>query len=240
MIQTRLILPVFCVFFLSASCSLAQEGTLVEVRDLETWNTLGFRYKTASDWDLNVNQSLRLKSNSSLVSNVFTEFEAAYKGWKRWEIASGFRVIRDNDTQGDVQGWETHLRYHYDLTYGHKVDRFKLSYRLRYQSKNELGVGQEDGDYPSRYVRLKVSGRYNIRNWKLDPRVSAELFRHYEQGEINRLETFRWTVGTSYDITDWGTLRCFYRMERELYGSFPKTTNIIGASFRITLNASSS
>ncbi len=212
----------------------AQQGTYVEVRDLETWNSIGVRLNIEDNWEFGLNEELRLKANSSSVSNYLTDLDINYIGWKNFELGAGFRFLRNNDTEGNIQGYENHSRYHLELTYKHKITRFKFDYRLRFQRKNELGVSEEEGDFPNRYLRLKLGIEYNIKNWKLDPKFSAEIFRHYEEGEQNGFNKIRWTIGTDYKLKKIGAFKLFYRMERELNVSYPKTTNIIGFSYVYT------
>lgn len=211
-----------------------QDGTYIEVRDLETWSAAGVKLKLNKDWEFGLSEQLRLKTNSSIVSSYFTEVDATYGGWGNWEVGAGLRFIRDNDTEGDVQGYENHLRFNMDLGYKHKVERLKLSYRFRYQNKNELGFSASEGDYLNHHVRFKLGLDYNIKDWKLDPKVSTELFRHFETGEINGFDKFRVTIGTNYKVKKVGTFKAFYRMERELNATYPKTTNIIGVAYAYT------
>lgn len=222
------------VLILLSTTVFAQQGTYVEVRDLETWSSLGVKLKLDKRWEFGLTEQLRLKSNSSIVSTYFTELEANYIGWKNFELGGGFRFLRDNDTKGNIQGFENHSRYHLELTYKHKVQRFKLSYRLRFQRKNELGVSEVEGDYPNRYLRLKFGVGYNIKKWKFDPKFSTEIFRHYEKGEQNGFNKIRLTIGTDYKMKKIGTFKLFYRMERELNVFYPKTTNILGLSYVYT------
>jgi hypothetical protein len=228
------IATIFIVSILLCSKVSAQDGTYVEVRDLETWSSAGVKLNLDKRWEFGLSEQLRLKTNSSVVSSYFTAFKINYIGWKRWELGGGFRFLRDNDTKGGIQGFENHSRYHIELAYKHKINRFKLAYRLRFQRKNELGVSEDEGDYPNRYLRLKLGLGYNLKNWKLDPKFSTEIFRHYEQGEENGFDKIRWTIGTEYKMKKLGALKLFYRMERELNITYPKTTNIFGLSYVYT------
>lgn len=221
----------FVILLLAPYSVFAQSGTYVDVRDLESWTSVGAKLDVNKTWEIGLSEQLRMKTNSSEVDQYFTELELYYTGGKHIEFGSGFRFIRDNDTKGDQQGYENHSRFHFDLKYKHKIERFSMQYRLRYTHKNEWGITKDEGDYPNKYLRLKVGAKYNVKNWKLDPKMSAEIFRHYQTGEQNEFNKFRWTMGTSYNAKKVGTFDLFYRIERELNQSYPKTTYIVGVGY---------
>lgn len=216
----------------------SQAGEWIEVRDFETWTKAGVKLKLNDNWSFGLEEQLRLKTNSSVVDAYFTEINAQYKAETGLVFGGGFRFIRDNDNEGKIQGYENHTRFNFDLGYKHSVDRLKLGYRLRFQSKNELGISKEEGDYANNHFRFKVGGEYNIKKWKFDPKLSMELFHHMEEGEENGLDKFRVTIGTSYDLKKYGDIGLYYRMEREINPTtigYPKTTNIVGLSYIYTI-----
>ncbi len=229
--KTILSLVFFTAIF---SSSFSQEGTYVEVRDFETWASAGLRLKLNKKWELTLTEQYRLKTNSSVTDQFFTQVEANYIGLDNLELGGGFRFIRENDNVGNIQGYESHTRFNLDLAYKHDISRFKMSYRLRYQSKNEIGVSKEEGDYANQHLRLKLGTTYKIKNWKLDPKVSVEIFRYFEKEQQNEFDKFRMTVGTDYEFKKIGTFSAFYRMELELNATYPKTTNILGLKYLYT------
>ena len=230
MIKSAIIQAFFliCVFQFS---SFSQQGEWIEVRDFETWTSVGVRLKLDKTWEFGLSEQLRLKENSSVVDAYFTELELNYTGLKRFEVGGGLRYIKENDNQGNIQGYEKHFRFNLDLAYKHKWDRFTFKHRLRYQNKNELGVSKEEGDFINHHFRLKTGLSYNIKKWKFDPKFSAEIFRHMEEGKENRFDKWRITVGTSYDLKKFGKIDLFYRMEKQLNETYPKTFNIVGLSY---------
>jgi hypothetical protein len=121
-----------------------------------------------------------------------------------------------------------------DVTFKHKVKALKFQYRFRYQNKNEIGLSSENGDSYKHYLRLKAAIKYSINDWKFDPIFSTEIFRDMTKvtGEFDKL---RFTLGTSYDFKKLGELGLYYRHERELGFSYPKTTSIVGLNYTFTL-----
>lgn len=204
--------------------------------DLETWTSVKLRYKASKKWAFELQEQLRLKENSSVTDQYFTQLTTRYKLTKNLSLGAGLRYIKRNDTQGKIQGFENHIRYHFDLGYKHKIERFSLNHRLRFQNKNELGVSEEEGDFAKKNFRFKSSVAYNIRKWKLDPKVSAEIFNKSHEGGTNGFSKYRLTFGTSYNLKKAGEINLYYRMEKELNTSLPEKVNIIGFNYTYALN----
>ncbi|WP_147676043.1 DUF2490 domain-containing protein [Algibacter pacificus] len=223
------------ILLLSVLCVNINYGQTDDTSDWASWNTIGFKYKLNKKWSFALEEQLRFKEDISVIDEYFTQLEAEYEFFKNFSLGAGLRYIRENDNQGNVQGYENHFRFNFDLSYKHKIDRFTLGYRLRYQNKNELGVSSNDGDYANQNIRLKTSLKYNIKKWPLDPKFSAELFNHFEKEDDNGFSKYRLTFGTDYDIKNFGKIGLFYRMEKELNVDIPETTNIIGLKYTYTL-----
>ncbi len=202
--------------------------------DWASWNTIGVEYKLNKKWSFALEEQVRLKENISVVDNYFTQLSADYKLFKGFKLGAGVRYIRDNDNQGNIQGYENHFRFQIDAMYKHEINDFKIGYRLRYQNKNELGVSYDEGDYANQNIRFKTSLEYNIKNWKLDPKFSAEIFNRFQEGKENGFNKYRLTLGTDYKVKNFGKLGVFYRFEKELNVDFPETKNIIGLNYTYT------
>ena len=88
-----------------------------------------------------------------------------------------------------------------------------------------------------RHLRLRAQAGYNVRNWKLDPELSAELYRPLGSFSDSNTEfdKARLTLGTDLDVWNLGELGVFYRLEKELGVESPKTSNIIGMKFSYDL-----
>lgn len=155
-----------------ASVTFAQTGS----DDMETWTSVRLRYKASKKWSFELQEQLRLKENSSVTDQYFTQLTSKYRLTKKLALGLGLRYIKRNDNQGGIQGFEDYFRYHFDLSFKHSIDRFTFNHRLRYQNKNRQGNTNKKITFAKKNLRLKSSITYNIRKWKLDPRVSAEIF----------------------------------------------------------------
>lgn len=202
--------------------------------DLASWTSLTLKYKLDKKWTFNLEGQLRTKEDISEVDEYFSELGTSYTLFKGFKLGTGLRYIRENDNVGNIQGYENHLRFNIDASYKHKINDFSLKYRLRYQNKNELGISTSDGDYAKQNLRFKTSLEYNINNWKLDPKFSAEIFNRFGKEEENEFSKYRLTLGTEYKLKKTGTIGVFYRIQKELNEDFPEFTNIIGLNYTYT------
>lgn len=206
-----------------------------ENRDLETWTSAEFRYRPSKKWRFGLEAQLRLKENSSEIDGYFGELTGGYEIFKGFRTTLGLRLISKNDNTGKQQGYENYMRLHADALYRHKVKRLGLSYRLRYQTRDELGVTNENGDFADHTIRLKIGTEYNFRKWKLDPQLSGEIFHENDRNEDEGFDKFRVTFGTEYKFKKWGRIGLFYRYEREINKTNPASTDIIRVQYVYTL-----
>ena len=224
-----------CLFVVFGSLSYAQEGQYIEVRDLETWTGAQLKYKWNDQLAFGLKGQLRLDRNSSELESYLSEFETKYNVNKHFQLALGLRFSNKLDNEGNNQGFEQHFRYHLDASYKHDIKRFNLEYRLRYQNRNEIGVSTEQGDVAIQNIRFKTALKYNIKNWKLDPEFSTEIFNRYEKnGQSNGFDQFRFTAGTSYKLKSIGKIGLYYRIDQEISSFYPKTTNIVLLNYSYT------
>lgn len=218
---------IFINFLFLSTISLAQESN----KDWASWTSVGIDYKLNKKWTFGLEEQFRLKEDFSAVDEFFTQLSSEYKLFKGFKLGAAIRYIRENDNQGNVQGYENHFRFQFDAKYKHKINNLEIGYRLRYQNKNELGVSFNEGDEVKQNLRFKTSLEYNFSNWKLDPKFSAEIFNRIQANQDNGFSKYRLTIGTDYKIKNFGELGVFYRYEKELNEDYPDVNNIIGLNY---------
>lgn len=237
-------LPIVLILLIfKCNSSNAQDSTVVQ--DFEMWTGVTVK-KSFLDkkLQLGLTQEFRLNDNSTRMNNFFTELEGKYKIYKGLSVGAAYRFIRNNTKSGYIN----ENRFNLDLGYKYKFDRLSLAARFRYQNKNELGVSKDEGDFPISKFRFRLKGEYNIKNWKLDPYLSAEVFFAQQTYRINYIESIieptqvssgleklRFTIGTSYKINKLISIGGFYRVEQELK-SYPLFYNTPGRYFIGGLN----
>lgn len=179
---------------------------------------------------------VRLENNSSELRKYFYQLSTEYKLSKKIDLELGLRYLANNDNTGNVQGIENSFRYNLDASYGHSVSRFKLKYRLRFTNENELGLAEGETSNPDRYLRLKASSDYNIKNWKLDPKIGVEIFnKQSPDSPTNGFNKLRVQLGTEYGLGKAGEIGIAYLIQQELVDFYPKTLHVLRLKYSISL-----
>jgi hypothetical protein len=207
-----------------------EAGTTIVTQDLESWTKIGLKLKTNKKFNIGLDQGFRFNKNSIILDQMFTEANLKFKLNKNFKLGVGLRYIRD---RGGNDLFDNDFRFNLDALFKHKVNDFSFQYRLRFQNRNEIGLSNANGDYYRNFLRLKASLKYNIKGWRLDPVFSVEIFRDLTK-VTGRFDNLRFTIGSNYNLKKYGELGAFYRLERELGASYPKTTSIIGLNYVYT------
>jgi len=203
--------------------------------ELAFWNSAELGYEFDDNWEGYLGGQLRLKENLQTVDEYFGELGVKRRLFKGFRLGAAFRFIRENDTRGAIQGFEDHLRFHFQATYKHKVGDFRIGYRLRFQNKRELGLANTIDNFDVQRLRFKSSLEYKIKKWPLDPKISGELFRRFERGTQSELDKYRITVGTEYDFENAGSIGAFWRLENDLDQRIGDGLYIFGLAYSYTI-----
>lgn len=235
--KSKLIINI-ALLFLIANVVYSQDE---DNNDFAIWNSIGIKYSPVKNLKLGVEQNLRLKEDASVTDEYFTEVFANYEVINGFTIGGGMRFIKENDNAGKIQGYEKHFRYNVDLSYKMDfINKFDISFRLRYQNKKELDL--EDGveDIASENLRFKTGIEYNIKNWPLDPEFAVEIFNRKRDGLsfINdaKLSRFRLTLGTSYSLKKFGKFGVFYRYQENTRIDNDFKTKVLGIKYTYSIN----
>lgn len=224
------------LFLMLGSC-YSQDYNYPKNQDFETWSAGKIRYILSEKWRIDFGGQFRMKENSSTFDRVFTQVEGKYLINDHNSLTIGTRYLFMNDNVGNIE-FENHIRFHIDYNFKtdwNPQDPFSSKYRIRYQLRNELGRSKDDGDYNSNDIRVKWTGRYNIKSWKLDPEISFESFHHIQTGSLNGFTKYRMGLGTSYKFNKNHKVSFYYIKEKERSYWNPRKTRIIRLSYFYTI-----
>lgn len=206
--------------------------------DFHSWSALQLNYELNKSWKLALEEQLRLKEDLSTVDAFFTELTAQFEPNKKFEFGAGFRFIRANDNKGAIQGYESHIRYHFDMAYKSRIKQLALKQRLRYQRKKEVGSNKPNDVKVNPHIRYKSTITYKIKNWKLDPRFGAELFYQLGEERTREWDKLRLSIGSSWNIKKLGDLNFAYLFEKQLNAITPFKYHILSLKYGMDLNKS--
>jgi len=123
------------------------------------------------------------------------------------------------------------FRYQFGVSYKHALGDLRLKYRALYQHRNEIGISESQGNIPEKFLRLRTSATYKIKNWKYDPEFRVEYFNALND-EVGTNNQFRLGIGTERDYKEFGELGFFYLFESSLGLNIKELTHIF--SFKYT------
>lgn len=214
------------LFLLICTVAATQAQEVRVVQDFETWSTAGLRYKVNKKWRFGVSQSLRLNTNSTTVDQHFTELTAAFKPVKNLTTQVEWRL----GGKKRVDSFQTFTRWSFAGVYEVELGRFSIEPRVVFQTRNQyLGdISLTDVD---QHFRYRVGLDYNIKNWKLDPEASFELFRRRDVEDGSEFDKFRIRLGTRIDMGKKSSLKVFIAYEDELNAKYPLQSTILGVKY---------
>ncbi|MDB4447649.1 DUF2490 domain-containing protein [Roseivirga sp.] len=225
-LQTALIFLLFCAL----TSSLAGQ-TNNRVTDTEVWLKTGAKIDLFERWELGVQEQIRFDDDVNALKNFHTEMELTFKPTDNLSLHVVSRYITRNDNRGAIQGFEDLFRYQFGVSYKHALGDLRLKYRALYQHRNEIGISESQGNIPEKFLRLRTSATYKIKNWKYDPEFRVEYFNALND-EVGTNNQFRLGIGTERDYKEFGELGFFYLFESSLGLNIKELTHIF--SFKYT------
>lgn len=219
-----------CLLFFTASlfCVNVFAQNLKTVEDFESWSSIGLRYDPSDKISLELEEQVRFNENSSKLGQYFTQMNISYDLTKSFQVSGAYRWITSKEYDKEVTTDEKSNRYHVGMSFKHDINRTTISYRLRYQNKSFIDSDNSN----NQFLRFRTRVKYNIRDWKLDPSLSAEIYNEVG-GEFSK---YRLTLATDYRIKKVGKIKVFFRFIKELNKKLPKSTTVAGLSFIHKLN----
>lgn len=199
MVRNKLLIAVLAVFL--ALSAVAQSGP-------STWVELGFSKKIVRNLKAEFYPELRL-FNDFKVDAYMLEGGLSYKLHDYLTVAGYYRYKNTNDYKPnrDVYVWESSSRFAFDAKTGLDIDRFNVSFRLRYTNEAEID-NPDEGRYSFFRYRGKID--YDIKGSKFIPTASIEAFHDLD---ANYFEKIRYTGGVAYPLNKDNELSLFYRLQ---------------------------
>lgn len=227
MIKSRVLFSslIICSLTLSA---FGQSGG--RVSDIEVWLKAGAKVDLFERWELAVEEQIRFDEDVNALKNFHTEIELTFKLTDNLSLHAMSRYITRNDNRGSVQGFEDLFRYQLGASYKHYLGQLRMKYRALYQHRNEIGISEAQGDIPEKFLRLRTSVEYKIKDWKYDPEFRVEYFNALND-EVGTNNQIRFGFGTEREYKKFGELGFFYLFESSLGLNIKQLTHILSFKY---------
>jgi len=206
--------PILCVFISPLVLSAQDELNTSNNQSYVSWNALQLQYEPIEKLTLSLEAQLRLKSTGDTYKMSFFEAQAEYELKPFLAIGTGYRNSDRLDDVGKKQGHEKFNRFFGFAQAKTSFNRFDFRFRVLHQVKTQRNV-LVDPKENSRW-RYKISSRYNIPNWELDPRFSIEFFMLEEFYSAEAYDKFRLSIGSKKRFSNTSALSFKYLFEKDV------------------------
>ena len=221
--------PILCVFISPLVLSAQDELNTSNNQSYVSWNALQLQYEPIEKLTLSLEAQLRLKSTGDTYKMSFFEAQAEYELKPFLAIGAGYRNSDRLDDVGKKQGHEKFNRFFGFAQAKATFNRFDLRFRALHQVKTQRNVS-DDPKENSRW-RYKISSRYNISNWELDPRFSIEFFMLNEFYSVEAYDKFRLSLGSKKRFSNTSALSFKYLFEKEVGIIEPASYHILSLRY---------
>jgi hypothetical protein len=208
---------IIIMFYLLISNSIFSQQIKV-TRDFGYWAVVNIQKKLSKDFEINLEQQLRLYTNATTIDDYILDFGSKYKMNKNFKLGANIRYIYNKKRWNET---ENNSRYNLDLNYkGNISTKLKLYYRLRYQKDitNVLSETQMTNvNFSSIRNRIKIGYKINKNNRLY---FSGEIFRSMEIFKSPYFNKTRFYLGNVIK-TKIGDFNCSFGYEQEINTDYP-------------------
>ena len=184
--------------------------------DSESWSSMGFGIKLPYSLKLDLEQSLRLKDNSSSFKQTFTETIISYNLFKKVKV---FIPVRYAVFKNKIK-----KRISLGASYKHN---FKII-SCRYRSMLQRTYQHEKIFDPLIRNKFTLSSKINK---KLRPYLSQEFSHLLKNGQFN-YDEFRFSIGARINLGKKRETKIFYTQKIEgLSNKNQDRTNVLGITY---------
>lgn len=186
-----------CIFLLGTTTwSVCAQET-----DYTTWMKMGVKYGLNERLDLSGGLEWRTEDHLQATDRWGLDVGAKYALLPFLKVGGGYEIHYRN--RGE-DGWKFRHRYHAEGTLSTRWMRLKISLRERFQhtwddEENELRLRS----------RLKLA--YDIRDCKVEPYVSVEMYNSLNRGDSFDIARMRYRTGLSLPL--------FRRIGKRIYST---------------------
>ena len=200
-----------------------------DTTDFQGWFSATLDWKPADGLKVELQEQWRIKHDWGAYDRQIHQLGVSWS--PEWNgvsdaqhLGAAARVTTRLDDTGENRGIERFFRWHVEHGAEVELGRWAIGSRLRYQKRTALWL--KDGDDPSGLEaketwRFKGTLSYNIKNWKLDPKIAVERFCRVVPDEWPSDGAWRARIGT--DFKPGKRQRIKVMLQREWKGKYTPT-----------------
>ena len=231
-IRLLFILQIFPIFIWT------QISNRMPDRKAENWLGANIDLKINNHWKFTIENQSRFSFSNNTFERNFTEFqiEEDIAEGISWGLSYRY-IIKNPDYEENIKRYN---RYNFYCYYKHHLDtreRLNIKYKIQSQRRREtfVNTNKHVGEL-RKYWRIKTVISYNIKNWKLDPKIGLEFFLRKNNHPSDQYNKYRFSIGTKKKMNKNQSLTIKYMFEKEYKLWNPELMHIIGIKYNFSFN----
>lgn len=199
----------------------------------ENWLSGNISLKINKHWGFNLENQTRFDLENFNFKRNFTEFRIKedIANWISWGVAYRY-IISKKDFNENIANYN---RYNYFCIVKHHLDkkeRLNIQYKIQSQRRRETfsNTNKYVGDL-IKYWRIKTDLSYNIKNWKLDPKIGLEFFLRSNKHPTDQYNKYRISIGTKKKINKNQYITFKYMFEKQYKQWNPELMHVFGIKY---------
>lgn len=186
-----------------------------------TWIEAEFSKEIFKKLEFTLAPEVRLQDDFT-VDEYFMDGDLTYKPVDFLRLSAAYRYLINVKKSGN----EHFHRFAFDAMGKKEWNRLEASLRLRFTNYPEF----EADNNKNEYLRYRLKFEYDLRNCKLRPFTSYELFHLLAEKELNKS---RFDIGGSYKVSGNSRLGVYYRLQTHFDGD--DAIHILGIEYELEL-----
>ena len=189
-----------------------------QTENFNTWIEFEFEKEFLDKLEFSITPELRFEDQFKL-DEYMIQGKLTYEAFSFLDLAAAYRISTEVKNKGN----ETYHRWAFDAQFKRDFARFEGSVRTRLT--NYTDSSEED---PGTYFRPRAKVEYDIKNNKIEPFISYELFRNMTSAEWHKT---RFDAGFSRDLGNLHRIKLYYRLHN--YFGDKASVHILGIGYRL-------
>ncbi len=167
--------------------------------DFQLRSELNLGFDLGKNLELSLTPEVRL--NESLnIQKYMLETALTYKAVKGLNLKAGYRLVVN---PRETKSTEYLSRIALSAEYGKKFDRWKPYIRFKYSNYTEDAPNTD-------FLRYRARLKYNIKNSKITPEISAEAYHDFSAGNFYKM---RYSLSTKYKLNKNNDIELGYKLD---------------------------
>ncbi|MDG2343468.1 MAG: DUF2490 domain-containing protein [Flavobacteriales bacterium] len=203
----------------------------------ENWLSGNINLKVNKHWKFNLENQTRFSLDNINFERNFTEFqiEKNIASWISWGVSYRY-ILKKQAFDENIANYN---RYNYFWILKHHLDkneRLNIQYKIQSQRRRETfsNTNKYVGEL-RKYWRIKTVLSYNIKNWKLDPKVGVEFFLRSNEHPTDQYNKYRISLGTKKKINKNQYITFKYMFEKQYKQWNPEVMHVFGIKYNYSL-----